>query len=44
MTNTGDQQETLLRLVTCYPFDAVMPGGTQRYVVTATLESSSVMF
>ena len=40
----GDQQETLLRLVTCYPFDAVMPGGAQRYVVTATSESSSVAF
>jgi sortase A len=27
----GDQ----LRLLTCYPFDAVSPGGAQRYVVTA---------
>ena len=27
----GDQ----LRLVTCYPFDAVTPGGPQRFVVTA---------
>lgn len=27
----GDQ----LRLLTCYPFDAVSAGGTQRYVVTA---------
>jgi sortase A len=27
----GDQ----LRLLTCYPFDAVAPGTTQRYVVTA---------
>ena len=27
----GDQ----LTLITCYPFDAVMPGGTQRFVVKA---------
>lgn len=41
-----------LTLVTCYPFDAVMPGGPLRYVVTATVkvhdndaeESSAVRF
>ena len=26
---------SMLRLVTCYPFDAVVPGGRQRYVVSA---------
>jgi sortase A len=25
----------LLTLVTCYPFDAVVPGGPQRYLVFA---------
>ncbi|MCG6966154.1 MAG: class GN sortase [Chromatiaceae bacterium] len=32
----GDQ----LRLVTCYPFDAVLPGTTLRYVVTAMPRAS----
>ena len=27
--------ESELKLVTCYPFDAVLPGGSLRYVVTA---------
>ncbi len=26
-----------LQMVTCYPFDAVTPGGSQRYVITAVL-------
>ena len=30
-----DTEESLLSLVTCYPFDAVEPGGPMRYVVTA---------
>jgi sortase A len=30
--------ERQLTLVTCYPFDAVMPGGPLRYVVTATVK------
>ncbi len=30
-----DTQSSLLTLVTCYPFDAVDPGGPLRYVVTA---------
>lgn len=30
-----DTEESLLSLVTCYPFDAVDPGGPMRYVVTA---------
>jgi sortase A len=25
----------MLTLVTCYPFDAIVPGGPLRYVVTA---------
>jgi len=29
----------LLTLVTCYPFDAVIPGGPQRYLVFAEYES-----
>ena len=28
-------EETTLTLVTCYPFDAVVPGGPGRYVVRA---------
>lgn len=32
---------TRLTLVTCWPFDAIRPGGPQRYVVTA-LETSAV--
>ena len=30
-----DSDEPRLTLVTCYPFDAVVPGGPLRYVVTA---------
>ena len=30
--------DSLVKLVTCYPFDAVNPGGPQRYVVTAGLD------
>lgn len=32
-----DTQAPILSLVTCYPFDAVDPGGPLRYVVTARL-------
>lgn len=32
-----DAGDTRLTLVTCYPFDAVRPGGPLRYVVTALL-------
>ena len=39
-----DGQDSLLRLVTCYPFDALVPGGSQRYVVTAIVEPSGVVF
>jgi len=35
-----DQDESTLALVTCYPFDAIMPGGPLRYVVIATTSSS----
>jgi sortase A len=31
----GDQGDDRLTLVTCYPFDAIRPGGPERYVVTA---------
>jgi sortase A len=34
----GDSGDTRLTLVTCYPFDAIRPGGPLRFVVTATLE------
>lgn len=30
-----DERRTQLVLVTCYPFDAIVPGGPLRYVVTA---------
>lgn len=30
---------SILTLITCYPFDAVRPGGPQRYVVQAQLSS-----
>ena len=36
-TPLADSNERQLTLVTCYPFDAVMPGGPLRYVVTATV-------
>jgi sortase A len=32
-----DSDEPTLTLVTCYPFDAISPGGPQRFVVTAHL-------
>jgi len=31
----ADTEVSRLTLVTCYPFDAVLPGGPLRYVVTA---------
>jgi len=34
---TRQDDLTLLTLVTCYPFDALRPGGPQRYVVFAEL-------
>jgi sortase A len=36
LMQTADSRELLL--VTCYPFDAVMPGGDQRYLVRARAE------
>jgi len=33
-----DAGDTRLTLVTCYPFDAIRPGGPLRYVVSAELE------
>ncbi len=35
-----DSDVPLLTLVTCYPFDAVVPGGPQRYLVFAEYESA----
>ncbi len=32
-----DSDEPMLTLVTCYPFDAIDPGGPLRYVVTASM-------
>src|SRR5436305_732710 len=34
-----DTERPTLTLVTCYPFDALVPGGPLRYVVTAEVES-----
>lgn len=31
---------SMLRLITCYPFDAIMPGGPLRFVVTAIPSSA----
>ena len=32
-----DTQQSMLSLVTCYPFDALEAGGPLRYVVTARM-------
>lgn len=32
-----DTEESLLSLVTCYPFEAIEPGGPMRYIVTAKM-------
>ncbi len=34
-----DQGVPLLRLITCYPFDAIIPGGPLRFVVTGRLQT-----
>jgi sortase A len=34
----ADAGDTRLTLVTCYPFDAIRPGGPLRYVVVARHE------
>ena len=36
-----DFDDTRLTLVTCYPFDAIRPGGPLRYVVTARLADAA---
>jgi sortase A len=36
-----DADESIVALVTCWPFDAVMPGGPLRYVVTAVPAQSA---
>ena len=33
--------ESVVALVTCYPFDALVPGGTLRYVVTGELRRAT---
>jgi len=38
----GPTDEAILTLVTCYPFDAVRPGGPLRYVVQARKSSTKV--
>jgi sortase A len=35
-----DAEESVVALVTCWPFDAVAPGGSERYVVTGRLSAS----
>ncbi len=37
VTLTSNHEGGMLQLITCYPFDAVLPGGPLRYVVTAKL-------
>lgn len=39
LLDTGDDR---LTLVTCYPFDSVVPGGSLRYVVVATRRDAAV--
>jgi sortase A len=39
-----DSDDALLTLVTCYPFDAVRPGGPLRYVVTARKDAEYPAF
>ncbi len=34
--------QALLHLVTCYPFDTLIPGGQQRYIVSAIANNSTV--
>ena len=38
----SDPPEPTLTLVTCYPFDAIEPGGPLRYVVVATADSGTL--
>lgn len=38
----GNGMEPALALVTCWPFDAIQPGGDARYVVYAALSSGDV--
>ena len=38
-----DTDESVLSLVTCYPFDAVAAGGPMRYVVTLSLLRDSAV-
>ena len=42
MAVMASTSESTLTLITCYPFDAVMPGGPLRYVVSGTSQRSIV--
>jgi len=42
-TLTRNQEESLLQLITCYPFDSLIPGGPLRYVITARPVSPTPM-
>ncbi len=37
-------EEPTLTLITCYPFDAIVPGGPFRYVVQATLQPLGIEY
>ena len=34
-----DQTSAYVHLVTCYPFDSIIPGGSQRYIVSAIAQT-----
>lgn len=35
----NDPYNAYIHLVTCYPFDSIIPGGSQRYIVTAEAQN-----
>jgi len=39
-----DADESVVALVTCWPFDAVTPGGSERFVVTGRLHAAAARF
>jgi len=41
--NVEEEDVPLLTLVTCYPFDAVVPGGPQRYLVFAEYDGADMV-
>jgi len=38
-----DEQAAFLHLVTCYPFNSLLPGGEQRFIVSAIEQTNSHM-